>query len=172
MELAFEPDRARRWALADEAIALAREAADPRTLAAVARNSCYAYWAPDTLANRAERVRELSALVPGWAICTSRSSPGSGRLSVAIELGDFARADAALERVQAIAEQTRQPTHRWRAGFLAGSLTVSTRGELEAASGSPNRRCRLGQEVGEADAAMFYGATIVQLRLYQGRAPR
>ena len=52
MELTFAPDHARRWALADEAIALARQAGDPRTLAAVLDGSCYAIWAPDTLAKR------------------------------------------------------------------------------------------------------------------------
>ena len=55
-ELAFEPDRARRRALADEAIALARQASDPRTLAEVLEGSCYAIWALDTLATRSEQV--------------------------------------------------------------------------------------------------------------------
>ena len=39
LELTYEPDHARRWALADEAIALAREAGDPGTLAAVLGNT-------------------------------------------------------------------------------------------------------------------------------------
>ena len=62
-ELTFEPEHARRRALAEEAIALARQAGDPRTLAAVLADSYYACWAPDTLAERAGHVLELKALV-------------------------------------------------------------------------------------------------------------
>ena len=144
MELAFEPEHARRWALADEAVALARKAGDPGTLAAVLSNNFYAYWAPDTLAKRAEHVRELNALVPELQDPHLEVLARIWEIHVAIELGEFARADAALERVQAIAEQTRQPTHRWRATNTAGSLTC-IRGELEAG--------RAARRAGPADRA-------------------
>ena len=48
--------------------------------------------------------------------------------NIAMELCDFACADAALERVHAIAEQTRQPTQRWNVGFIAAAWC--THGEL------------------------------------------
>ena len=78
-ELAFEPDRARRRALADEAIALARQASDPRTLATALESSCYAIWAPDTLASavrassRAERAGRAGG---GSARRVRRQAPG------------------------------------------------------------------------------------------------
>ena len=53
VELAHAPEHARRRALADEAVAIARRAGEPRTLAAALASSCYATWAPDTLARRA-----------------------------------------------------------------------------------------------------------------------
>jgi hypothetical protein len=47
---------------------------------------------------------------------------GLRQAHIAMELGDFARADAGVARVQAIAEQTRQPTQRWNAGFTAAAV--------------------------------------------------
>ena len=167
-ELAFEPDRARRRALVDEAIALARRAADPRTLATVLESSCYAIWAPDTLATRSEQVRELSALVAQVGDLHVEFVARGRELNVAIERGDFGRADAALERLQAIAEQTRQPTQRWNAGFVAAAM-MCMRGELEAGERLAERALRLGQEIGQPDAALIYGSTIVVNRMVQGR---
>jgi class 3 adenylate cyclase/tetratricopeptide (TPR) repeat protein len=167
-ELAFEPDRTRRRALGDEAIALAREASDPRTLATALESSCYSIWAPDTLATRSERVRELSALVGQVGDLQVEFVSRIRELNLAIELGDFGWADAALERAQAIAEQTRQPTQLWNASFIAASVAC-VRGELEASERLAERALRLGQEAGQPDAAMFYGGAIVQIRMLQGR---
>ena len=167
-ELAFEPDRARRLALADEAIALARQAADPRTLAAVLESCCYATWAPDTLATRSEQVRELSALVAQVGDLHFEFVARIRELNTAIELGDFGRADAMLERAQAIAEQTRQPTQRWNAGFIAAGM-MCIRGELEAGERLAEQALRFGQEAGQPDTAMIAGSTIVLNRMIQGR---
>jgi class 3 adenylate cyclase/tetratricopeptide (TPR) repeat protein len=167
-ELAFEPDRTRRRALGDEAIALARQASDPRTLATALESSCYSIWAPDTLATRSERARELSALVAQVGDLQVEFLARVRELSVAIELGDFGWADEALERAEAIAEQTRQPTQRWNASFLAASV-LCMRGELEASERLAEQAFQLGQEAGHSDAATFYGGTIVQVRLVQGR---
>ena len=155
-ELAFEPEHARRRALADEAIALARQASDPRTLAAVLESSCYAIWAPDTLATRSERVRELSALIAQVGDLHVEFTARVREMNTAIELCDFGWADAAFERLQAIAEQTRQPTQRWNAGFLAAGMTCM-RGDLEAGERQAERALALGQDAGQPDAAMNYG---------------
>ena len=167
-ELAFEPERARRHALVDEALALAREASDPRTLAAALESSCYATWAPDTLATRSGHIRELSALVAQLGDLQVEFVARLRELNLASELGDFGRADAALERAQAIAEQTRQPSQRWNAGFLAAGMTCM-RGDLEAGERLAERALALGQEAGQPDAAAIYGATIVLNRMIQGR---
>jgi hypothetical protein len=167
-ELAYAPERARRRALAEEAIALARQAADPRTLAEVLESSCYATWAPDTLATRSEQVRELSALVAQVRDLQVEFVARMRETHVAIELGDLGRADAGLERLQAIAEQTRQPTQRWNAGFVAAGL-MCMRGELEAGERLAEQALQLGQEAGQPDTAMIYGGTIVANRMVQGR---
>jgi class 3 adenylate cyclase/tetratricopeptide (TPR) repeat protein len=167
-ELAFEPDRARRTALGDEAVALARQTSDPRTLATAIESSVYATWAPDNLARRSEQVRELTALIPQVQDLQVEFAARIRELFVAIELGDFERADATLGRAQAIAEQTRQPTQRWNTGFVAASLAYM-RGELESSERLAEQVFQLGQEAGQPDAVMIYGATIVQIRQTQGK---
>jgi tetratricopeptide (TPR) repeat protein len=89
-------------------------------------------------------------------------------MNTAIELGDFGRADAALEGAQAIAEQTRQPSQRWNAGFLAAGM-MCMRGELEAGERLAEQALQLGQEAGQPDVAMIYGGTISACRMFQGR---
>ena len=62
MELQFDPDHERRRALADEALALAREAGDPRALPYVLRDHFHAVWSADTLAARRRTAEEMTAL--------------------------------------------------------------------------------------------------------------
>ena len=168
VELTFAPEHARRWALAEEAIALARQAGDPRTLAVVLADSAYACWAPDTLPKRAEYVRELMALVMEVQDLRVEYFAALRQTHIAMELCDFARADAALARIHAIAEQTRQPTLRWNVGFTTAAVRC-TRGELEAGERLAEQALQIGQESGEPDAAMAYGATLISNRMYQGR---
>ena len=87
---------------------------------------------------------------------------------MAIEVGDFERADGALERAQSIAEQTGQPTQRWNAGFVAASLSCM-RGELETSERLAEQAFQLGQEAGQPDAVMIYGGAVVQVRQIQGK---
>ena len=120
------------------------------------------------MARRSEQVRELTALIPQVQDLQVEFAARIRELFVAIELGDFERADATLGRAQAIAEQTRQPTQRWNTGFVAASLAYM-RGELETSERLAEQVFQLGQEAGQPDAVMIYGATIVQIRQTQGK---
>jgi class 3 adenylate cyclase len=168
VELTFAPEHGRRWALADEAIALAHQAGDPRTLAVVLVNSCYAYWAPDTLARRAEYVRELMAVVAQVQDLHVEFVANLREIHTSIELGEFAQANAALERLHTIAALTRQPMQRWNVGFVAAGMTCM-RGELVAGEQLAEQALQIGQEGGEPDAVQAYGATLVTNRMFQGR---
>ena len=74
---AVAPRLRRRWALADEAVALARETGDATTLAEVLRQAFYAYWSAETLElrscarRRARRVRSRAA-GPGASVVGAR----------------------------------------------------------------------------------------------------
>ena len=167
-ELAFEPEHARRRALARQAIALAREAGDPGTLAEVLGNAYYACWAPDTLAERAGYVLELHALLAEVQDLNVEFLAGLWETFVAVELCEFARPMRRSRVMHAIAEQTRQPTHRWIAGYVAAALTCM-HGELDAGERLAEHALQIGQEASEPDAAMVYGATLLENRGAQGR---
>jgi hypothetical protein len=109
-----------------------------------------------TSASRSEQVRELTALVAQVGDLHFEFVVRARELNVAIELGEFGWADAALERLQAIA------------GFLAAAV-MCIRGELEAAERLAEQALGLGQDAGRPDAVLIYGSAIVANRLVQGR---
>ncbi len=168
-ELTFGPEHtARRWALANEAIALARDAHDPATLAEVLLYAIYALWSPETLAKRAELVKELNTVIAQAQDLHLELNAKSREANVAIELCDLVRGGDAIARMRAITEQSRQPTHEWIAGYATAGSTCM-RGELEAAEGLAEAAFQIGQEAGRPDAVMYYGATLVENRIFQGK---
>ena len=168
LELAWHPDFRRRWALADEALALAREAGDARTLAIVLCQAPWAYWSAQTLALRSTLATEL-------ADCAAEvSDPAllwwarTIELYVYTEQGELALAQAALERAQRIAEELSQPSLRWYSTFQSATWEL-LHGDLAAAERSAERAFAIGREAGEPDAILVYGAQLTVARLYQGR---
>ena len=151
------PDHARRRALADRRSRSPARRATRERSRRCSRAACYATWAPDTLAQRSEQVRELSALLAQVEDLRSSSPPGCrehvrGGRAPATSGGRTRRSGA-----QAIAEQTRQPidTDGTRASSPPGRVM---RGELEAGERLAEQAFQLGQEAGQPDAAMIYGA--------------
>ena len=168
LELLWHPDYRRRWALADEAVALARQAGDIGTLGLVLRQVFYAYWSAQTLELR-------SALATELADCAAESQdPALQWWAHIIELhayaaqGELARAQAALERTQRIAEELGQPTLKWFSTFHAASWEL-LHGDLAAAQRLAERALQIGQEAGEPDAILIYGIQLSFVIRAQGR---
>jgi hypothetical protein len=169
LELTFGPEFARRKALADEAVALARDTGDARTLAEVERNVSYAYWSPQTLELRTAIANELSALAAAVGDPALRLAAHTAELRTFTERGEFERARAALERERQIAAELGQPTLEWIAKWHTAGWQL-LRGDLAAAERLRERAFQIGQEAGEPDAVFIYGAQLVIARVYQGRA--
>ena len=168
LELLYQPDYRRRWALAEEAVALARQTGDARTLAIVLRQAFYAYWSAQTLELRTAIATEL-------ADCTAEvQDPALQWWAHIIELhayaaqGELARARAALERTQRVAEELGQPTLRWFSTFHAAAWGL-LHGDLAAAQRSAERAFAIGQEAGEPDALLIYGIQLSFVIRAQGR---
>jgi len=168
LELLWHPDYRRRWALADEAVALAREAGDIRTLALVLRQAFWAYWSARTLELRGALASEL-------AECAAEAQdPALQWWAQAVEVhayapqGELARAQAALQRCQRIAEELGQPTLRWFSTSHVASWEL-LHGDLEAAQRSAERAFQIGQEAGEPDAVLIYGIQLSFVIRAQGR---
>jgi tetratricopeptide (TPR) repeat protein len=89
-------------------------------------------------------------------------------LSTCIEGGDFARAQTVLERMKLIAEELGQPTFKWFATFPTVGYELM-RGNLAAAERLAEHAFKLGQDAGEPDAILIYGAQLGYTRACQGR---
>ena len=169
-ELLYHPDYRRRWALADEAVALARQTGDTRTLALVLRQAWYAYWSAQTLELRSALATELAA-------CTAKLQDPALQiwahfieLHVCVARGELARAQAALERGQRIAEELGQPTLKWFSTFQTATWQL-LHGDPVAAERSAERGFQIGQEAGAPDAIFIYGIQLTAARLHSGRLP-
>jgi class 3 adenylate cyclase len=167
-ELEYDPDFARRRSLADEAISLAREAGDARTLAEVLRSASFAAWAPETLELRTSLSDELSTHAAAVGDPALQSWAHDIAFHVHTERGEFAHARAVQSRWQLIAEQLGQPTLRWFATFPSAGYELM-RGDLDAAEHLAERALQIGQEAGEPDAILLFSGQLATVRILQGR---
>src|SRR5581483_5328292 len=171
VELTYSPDRRRRRALCDEALAIARRLEDPATLAHVLRSRFTGLLAPDTvteqLAESAEHV-ELAARLDDpregmWA--------SVNRFTVALAVGDIDEADRHLAMLAEIVERVALPaigggmwSFRRRQSIRALLAARTTDAERFAAEAFA-----IGRRSQQPDAAFMYSAHMGAIRLVQGR---
>jgi tetratricopeptide (TPR) repeat protein len=168
-ELGWDPDFARRQALADQAISVARGAGETRTLAEVLRSAFFACWSAETLELRAALASQLSDCARTVGDPALQVWADYVEFQVFTERGEFALAEDALERVRLLAEELGQPTLKWFATWLTAGW-VALRGDLVTGERLAERAFEIGQELGEPDAAFIHAAQLAYTRTYQGRA--
>ena len=167
-ELSWDHDVQRRRGLANEALALARRAGEPRALAAVLRNAVLSHSGPDTLELRAQLGRELltgaiEAQDPAlefWAHVV--------HFNVMVEQGEFGAAESALREMETVASRLGQPLLSWNVAWSQAGWALP-RGDLAAAERAIEHALEVGQHAGEPNAVLIYGAQLAHLRAYQGR---
>ena len=169
VELLYGPDFERRLPLTDEAILLARETGDERTLAEVLQRGSIALWSAESLEQRtslaeeflecARRVGDPALLFWGQYL----------ELNVGVEAGDLPRADSALGKMQLLADELGQPTLKWIAAWPGAAWATMSDG-LSGGEHLAERAYQLGVEAGESDAAVVFGGQLFVIRLYEGRA--
>jgi class 3 adenylate cyclase/tetratricopeptide (TPR) repeat protein len=168
MELVFDPDHEHRRALAEEALALARDTGDPRTLAHVLRGCFPAIWTSDTLALRQELVGELLEAAAQAGDPALEAWAALEEVNVGVESAELERAVAAAARLQGIADEIGEPTLRWFAAFYGACLAL-LHGDLAEAERLAEEALQIGSDAGQPDALMIYGAQLAQIRPHQGR---
>jgi predicted ATPase/class 3 adenylate cyclase len=168
-ELSFEPDFARRKALAEEAIELARGVGDLRALAEVLRGAFFALWSAKTLELRATLAKDLVRCADELGDPTLRFQAANVELHVCVEQGQLLRGQAALERMERIAAELQHPLRTWQTEFETAAFKV-LRGDLLDAERFAERALQTGQEAGDPDAIFIYGAQLTFVRTHQGRA--
>jgi class 3 adenylate cyclase len=168
-ELSWDRDLARRVALAEEAIELARRAGDREALAAVLLSAFFGVWSPETLELRSALAGELA----GCAREISDPAVEFGAAELAfctqIERGELSSAGAEVERLQALGDELGQPTLRWFATYMHAGLEL-LHGRMAVGERLAELALQVGQETGQLDALLIYAGHLALLRVYQGRA--
>jgi class 3 adenylate cyclase len=167
-ELLYEHDRARRQALATEAIALASEIGDPRVRARVLQHAFHGLWSPDMASVRANLAHELLASAQAAEDRALEFWANLLLLHVSYETGDFARARVARDRQQEVAAALAQPTLSWIAQVEVAA-GVLLEGDLIAGEQLARHGLELGNLAGQPDAIQVFGEHRALVRLYQGR---
>jgi class 3 adenylate cyclase len=168
-ELSWDPDFASRRALADEAIALARDAADKRALADVLLTAHRGIWNAETLELRSALCEELAGLAAELRDPAVDVGVQEHLTQLHAERGELAHARAAVERWRELADELGQPTPRWVSTYMLAGLEL-LHGRLAVGEHLAGQAFQIGQESVPSDAAQVYGGQLGFIRRYQGRA--
>ncbi len=159
LELLTGPDHKRRRALAEEALTLARDAGDPRTLAYALRDASLALWASDAVDVSITRVDELLEQAREIGDPALEFWGAYYETQISALRGDLVRADAALVRSVHWREKLGQPTLRWFTLYMDACVAL-LRGDLAEAERLAGEGLQAGNEGGQPDAFMIYGSQL------------
>jgi len=166
--LLFTPDLARRVALSEEAVALARRLGDTPTLAAVLFDRHVAIWGG---ANAEERLAIAGEVVQLAERCGDPDLALRGRalrLGNLLELGDARALDVEIDLYDRSTRALRQLQYLWHVPLLR-----ATRATLGGRFAQAEALAREGLEAGtraqHQGVGIFYGTALAMIRFAQGR---
>jgi hypothetical protein len=165
-ELYFAAD-GRRHAVAGEAVAIARRAGDPATLASVLADCWYSTWHPTNLTERARAVDELVDLGRRLGDHRLQFDAGLGLFLTGLQLGDIRRADAGLESSARVANELGQPVLHWRVAHTAANRAMAV-GDFDLAERLAAEGLAMGEACGQAVAAVYHRAGLVIIAALKG----
>lgn len=167
-ELSFSPpDRPRRVAMSDEALAIARRVREPATLCRVLIGRI-TIWAPENLEERLVTGEESVGLADVLGDPLLQASALRWYVGSLVEAGRLAQAERAIARLTELASRFGDPTTRWLNLQDRASMAM-IHGGLAEAEALTNEALALGTESGQPDALAFYASQIVAIRWEQGR---
>jgi hypothetical protein len=165
--LHFQPGgEARRRALSDEALALAREIGDPQTLGFVLARRLVGLLGPDGLEERLAiademlRTASLGHAAELEALAT--------RIDALAELGDRAGLDHALTVFEQKANALREPFFLWTAASLRAALAL-LEGRYDEGERLATEALALGRRAQTRTPLLRFAQQIFELRGWQGR---
>ena len=168
IELAYEPDPARREAISAEAVALARKTGTPAALAAALGARHVTVWGPDGCPERLRLAGEMLALAERGGDRELALQARNWRVVDLLEIGD---GRAAREELDAYAERSvhaRLPAFAWYVPLWRATLALLEGRIIEGLELS--RRARdLGRQAGDANAEVFFAEQMLLRMVVQGR---
>jgi class 3 adenylate cyclase/tetratricopeptide (TPR) repeat protein len=167
VELMFV-DRQRRWALSDEALAVARRLGDRPTLSRVLLSRIAAIWEPGALAERRAHVGELDVLAAELGDPFVKVWAELYGFETAMEVGEVDEADRLLADAQRTALEVERAL-RWFAEFPRAGRALFA-GKVEEA----DKLAREALEIGRAtqplnEFRIIYGVQRFEIRFEQDR---
>jgi len=168
LELFHDPNRQRRLALSDEALAMARRLGDPVTLAQVLVARPFAIGGPDTLGERLANTTELLDVAERLGDPVTAHRAWWLRYRVAVEVADPQEADRCLQAQEPLVAELNQPVFSWMTALQRIARHFRT-GNLAEAEDLIHAAYSEGQRAGQADAALYFGIHLFHLGYHQGR---
>ncbi|MBF8190052.1 AAA family ATPase [Nonomuraea sp. K274] len=168
-ELIWAPDGERRFALSDEAVALARKSGDPRTLALVLCLRSLTIIPADPLHQRHRDGDEMLEAARRTGDDLALFHAYVQRTPPVLDSGDAARAGTLLDQADELARRLAQPHLNWLIGYSKAGLTLM-QGDLAQAESEALAAMRLGSEIGRRlEAVAIFSEQIAEIRRLQGR---
>jgi class 3 adenylate cyclase len=168
-ELTWAPDGERRFALSDEAVALARQSGDPHTIVSVLGLRNLTISAANTIDTRRRDAQEMLDAATDISDELALFHATFQQTGPALELGDVTRVTELLNQADNLARRLAQPHLIWLVSFSRAGLALML-GELDNAEREAQTALTLGLGLGQrTEAKAFYAEQIAEIRRLQGR---
>ena len=163
-----QPDREPRDALSREAVALARRCNDPATLAYALAGRCAALYGPDDPAERLAVAEELRVVARAARNKELELEGEEDCALVFLETGRIAESREALDALQRLATELREPSGRWLAAALQANRAL-LEGRFADAEALVESALRAGASSEPWDAVVVSRVQLFALRSGDGR---
>jgi predicted ATPase/DNA-binding SARP family transcriptional activator len=159
---------ARRAALSEEALALARRIGEPRTTAYALAGYISAHHSPEHTPEQVRLATELCDVAMAAGDLERALEAYEHRSEALLELGQMAAAKADLEAMAKIASELRQPSQAWIVAELRAHHAL-LEGDFAQAERFMDEAVSLGELAETWNAAVSFRLQLYILRRHQGR---
>ena len=168
LELIWAGDPERRLGLAEQALELARESGDERSVAFVLWRRFNPTALPETLDQRTADMAEMREIADRLGDPYLRFFAALYSSTEAFERGDRALLDSEVDTLREIADELGQPVPRWSARWIE-AVKALLAGHLDRAEELVEEAAQVGSDSGQPDALTFYTGQLQQVRWAQDR---
>ena len=168
-EITFSDSYERREAFCGQAVEMARRLGDPAVVAAVLRNTHWALWTADNVAERLALASEIVWLAEQAGDRATLLEGHAFRLWDLLELGDVPGARLEFDVFSRPVEESRQPYLRWGVAIIRVLLAL-VQGRLAEVEALAQEALQLGQESQNQNAALVFGVQTLSSLWERGRS--
>ncbi len=168
LELYYSGEPARRLALSEDAVDLARRLGDPRTLATCLDARHYALWRPENVNERLEVASELRRVAEETGDPELELEGAGWTVVDLLELGDVQGADIQIAAASKLAEALQRPIWLWWSSLLRCTRAQLV-GHFDEAERLAEETLEVGRRGQAENALNAYAQAMFNIRREQGR---